>query len=160
VTCPKIGWPPGFWFSEPAPSCHSQPRAQGLATECERGRDLSALAGTPNAEYALVTNRASGSAARPRSIIRAYSSGLTSILTRPVLDERVRSRHYGAELGRVQVTTEPVQQRKIRTRRRPSLSSISRTRRRSATAPVSTISTSSRSCQAEPGRGKRDLLRH
>lgn len=47
VTCPEIRWPPGFWFSEPAPSRHSQPRAGRPATECERGRDLSALAGTP-----------------------------------------------------------------------------------------------------------------
>ena len=42
VTCLEIRWPPGFWFSGPAPSRYSQPRAGRPATECERGRGLSA----------------------------------------------------------------------------------------------------------------------
>jgi hypothetical protein len=46
---------PGFWFSGPAPASYSQPRA-GVgrsAMECERGRGLSALADTPNADSSL-----------------------------------------------------------------------------------------------------------
>jgi hypothetical protein len=38
VTCPEIRWPPGFWFSGPAPSRYSQLRTGRPATECERGR--------------------------------------------------------------------------------------------------------------------------
>ena len=53
VTCLEIRWPPGFWFSGPAPSHYSQPRAGRSATECERGRVRSALAGTPIADYSL-----------------------------------------------------------------------------------------------------------
>jgi hypothetical protein len=47
VTCLETRWPPGFWFSRPAPCRYSQPRAGRPATECERGGDLSAFAGTP-----------------------------------------------------------------------------------------------------------------
>jgi hypothetical protein len=47
VTCLEIRWPPGFWFSGLVPSRYSQPRAGRAATECERGRGLSALADTP-----------------------------------------------------------------------------------------------------------------
>ena len=43
--------PGGFWFSGPAPRRYSQPRARRPATECERSRGLSALPGTPNADY-------------------------------------------------------------------------------------------------------------
>src|SRR6266487_4835804 len=50
VTCLEIRWPPGFWFSGPAPSRYSQPRSGRPATECERGRGLSALAVAPNAD--------------------------------------------------------------------------------------------------------------
>ena len=53
VTCLEIRWPPGFWFSGPAPSHYSQPRAGRSATECELGRVRSALAGTPIADYSL-----------------------------------------------------------------------------------------------------------
>ena len=63
--------------------------------------------------------------------------------------------------ARRQVTTDPVPRRMIRSSRRPSSSSISRTRRRSVTGPVSVISTRRKS--AWPGKlrpGKRDLLRH
>src|SRR6266487_7029698 len=56
VTCLEIRWPTGFWFSGPAPSRYSQPKAGRSATECERGRGLSALAGTPIAESALVVD--------------------------------------------------------------------------------------------------------
>src|SRR6266487_3758338 len=50
VTCLEIRWPTGFWYSEPAPSRYSQPRAGRSATECEHGRGLSALAVAPNAD--------------------------------------------------------------------------------------------------------------
>ena len=63
--------------------------------------------------------------------------------------------------ARRQVTTDPLPRRTIRTSRRPSSSSISRTRRRSATGPVSTISTRSESAHPNQDlQGKRDLLRH
>src|SRR6266536_1368859 len=50
--------------------------------------------------------------------------------------------------ARRQVTTEPVPRRTIRTSRRPSSSSISRTRSRSVTGPVSAINTHRESCPA------------
>src|SRR5438034_9871889 len=50
VTCLEICWPLGFWFSGAAASRYRQPGAGRSATECERGRGLSALAATPNAE--------------------------------------------------------------------------------------------------------------
>jgi hypothetical protein len=58
--------------------------------------------------------------------------------------------------ARRQVTTDPVPRRTIRTSRRPSSSSISRTRTRSLTSPVcpATITTGN-----APRPGKRDLLR-
>jgi hypothetical protein len=49
--------------------------------------------------------------------------------------------------ARRQVTTDPPSRRTIRTSRPPSSSSISRTRRRSVTGPVSTISTRSKSAR-------------
>jgi hypothetical protein len=66
VTCPEIRSPPGFWFSGPAPCRYSQPRAGRSATECERGRGLSALAGTPNADYLLRRRLSGRSQARSR----------------------------------------------------------------------------------------------
>ena len=30
VTCLEIRWPPGFWFSGPAPSRYSQPRPRAV----------------------------------------------------------------------------------------------------------------------------------
>ena len=62
--------------------------------------------------------------------------------------------------ARRQVSTDPLPRRTIRTSRRPSSSSISRTRRRSLTQPVSRISTTSGSYRAKFPQGKRDLLRH
>jgi len=73
VTCLEIRWPPGFWFNGPAPSRYSQPRAGRSATECERGRGLSALAGAPIADSLLMTQRVSGSPSAPRSAIRVCS---------------------------------------------------------------------------------------
>ena len=58
--------------------------------------------------------------------------------------------------ARRQVTTDPEPRRMIRTSRRPSSSSISRTRSRSVTEPVSAIGAYSES----PARGKPNLLRH
>ena len=58
--------------------------------------------------------------------------------------------------ARRQVTTDPLPRRTIRTSRRPSSSSISRTRKRSVTGPVSRIKTRDESGLP----GKRDLLRH
>jgi len=51
---PRDPLAPGFWFSGPAPSRYSQPRSGRSATECERGRGLSALGGTPNDAPMLV----------------------------------------------------------------------------------------------------------
>ena len=62
----------------------------------------------------------------------------------------------GTICARRQVTTDPLPRRMIRTSRRPSSSSISRTRRRSVTEPVSRISVG----RGSPDRGKRKLLRH
>jgi hypothetical protein len=57
--------------------------------------------------------------------------------------------------ARRQVTTDPLPRRIIRTSRRPSSSSISRTRSRSVTGPVSTIG-----IRREAQAGKPNLLRH
>ena len=51
VTCLEIRWPRASGFSGPAPSRYRQPRAKRSATECKHGRGLSALAGTPNADW-------------------------------------------------------------------------------------------------------------
>jgi hypothetical protein len=53
--------------------------------------------------------------------------------------------------ARRQVTTDPLPRRTIRTRRRPSSSSISRTRRRSVTGSVSAIGTDRKRHPAKPG---------
>ena len=51
VTCLEICCSPSRGpVSGPAPSGCSEPRAGGLATQCERGRVRSAPAGTPNAD--------------------------------------------------------------------------------------------------------------
>ena len=55
--------------------------------------------------------------------------------------------------ARRQVTTDPLPRRTIRTSRRPSSSSISRTRRRSLTRPVSRISNGPDSYPAKTARG-------
>jgi hypothetical protein len=59
--------------------------------------------------------------------------------------------------ARRQVTTDPLPRRTIRTSRRPSSSSISRTRRRSVTGPVSAISTRSRSALRPIARGRQEV---
>src|SRR5689334_20841906 len=54
--------------------------------------------------------------------------------------------------ARRQVTTDPLPRRTIRTSRRPSSSSISRTRSRSVTGPVSAIKAPRESCPGKVGR--------
>jgi len=83
-------------------------------------------------------------------------------ITHPVLagERDLRDRGCVHALGRQQhhlrpVTTDPLPRRTIRTSRRPSSSSISRTRSRSATGPVSGIRIRRQSTRPD----KRDLLR-
>ena len=56
--------------------------------------------------------------------------------------------------ARRQVTTDPLPRRMIRTSRRPSSSSISRTRSRSLTGPVSAISIRGKARPGRPGRAQ------
>jgi hypothetical protein len=86
VTCPEIRWPPGSWFSGPAPpSLHpAQGRAGG--TDCDHGQGLSALAGTPNAESARLST---GPAVR---VTARRSAGSAALVVAS------RSRHSGEVL--------------------------------------------------------------
>jgi hypothetical protein len=54
---PRDPLAPGFWYSGPPPCRYSQPGAGRSATECEHGRGLSTLAGTPIADYSLSAGR-------------------------------------------------------------------------------------------------------
>jgi hypothetical protein len=66
VTCLEIRWPRASGLADRLPLVYSQPRAGRSATECERGRGLSALAGTPNADSARLTVRSLSTATAPR----------------------------------------------------------------------------------------------
>jgi hypothetical protein len=72
----------------------------------------------------------------------------------PPISERGKKKQL---ITRRQVTTDPLPRRTNRISRRPSSSSISRTRNRSATCPVWGIG---RPGQENARPGKRDLLRH
>jgi hypothetical protein len=61
VTCLEILWPAGFWHSGPALSRFSQPGAIRSITECEHGRRVSALAGTPIRRAWILSSRANSS---------------------------------------------------------------------------------------------------
>jgi hypothetical protein len=79
---PGIRWPPGFWFSGPAPCRYSQPRAGRSATECERGRGLSALAGTPPCRLGASDYWAGRACAAFRSSSNAFRSASATWLSR------------------------------------------------------------------------------
>jgi hypothetical protein len=98
------------------------------------------------------------SALKLRITARSRSSLVNA--TFPITATSMPCADNGTICARRQVTTDPLPRRAIRTSRLPSSSSISRTRRRSLTRPVSTNNTTSGSYPAKVPQGKRGLLRH
>jgi hypothetical protein len=108
-------------------------------------------------------------AADPGPRVTAADPGTWQICRKPVLSGLINEYERAALrpgeprskpdpiFERHKVTTDPLPRRTIRTSPRPLSSSISRTRRRSVTGPVSAISACGKS---RPSRRKRNLLRH